>query len=118
MVFVSLSEQNAADNHQVRISPVLCIILMWYLIIGVAFLILLCLYTNEYPVFIWILFALHACCKISYCSLHFITLKITYDETGFITKILSAGVKDMEYTDVRSFSIGRIYTFICKTEKR
>ena len=36
---------------------------------------------------------------------------------GFITKILSAGVKD-EYTDVRSFSIGRIYTFLSARRKK
>lgn len=42
MVFVSYRNKNAADNHQVRISPVLCIIFNVVLIIGVAFLFLLC----------------------------------------------------------------------------
>ena len=39
MVFVSYRNKNAADNHQVRISPVLCIIFNVVLIIGVAFFI-------------------------------------------------------------------------------
>ena len=49
MVFVSYRNKNAADNHQVRISPVLCIIFNVVLIIGVAFhLDFICL---------------HACCR-------------------------------------------------------
>ena len=35
MVFVSYRNKNAADNHQVRISPVLCIIFNVVLNIGV-----------------------------------------------------------------------------------
>ena len=89
MVFVSYRNKNAADNHQVRISPVLCIIFNVVLIIGVAFFIFIMLYTNEYPVFIWILFA----CMLAVDII--LTLKSLMMKQVFITKILSAGVKDM-----------------------
>ena len=42
MVFVSYRNKKCADNHQVRISPVLCIIFNVVLIIELLFLFLLC----------------------------------------------------------------------------
>ena len=41
----------------------------------------------------------------------FYHFKITYDETGFYYQNSFGRRKRYEYTDVRSFSIGRIYTF-------
>ena len=55
VVFVSYRNKKAADNHQVRISPALCVIFNVVLIIGVAFFIFIMLYTNEYPIIIWVL---------------------------------------------------------------
>ena len=101
MVFVSYRNKNAADNHQVRISPVLCIIFNVVLIIGVAFFIFIMLYTNEYPVFIWILFACMLAVDII-LLIAFYHFKITYDETGFY------------YQN----SFGRIYTFYLQDGKK
>ena len=117
MVFVSYRNKNAADNHQVRISPVLCIIFNVVLIIGVAFFIFIMLYTNEYPVFIWILFACMLAVDII-LLIAFYHFKITYDETGFYYQNSFGRRKRYEYTDVRSFSIGRIYTFYLQDGKK
>lgn len=117
MVFVSYRNKNAADNHQVRISPVLCIIFNVVLIIGVAFFNFIMLYTNEYPVFIWILFACMLAVDII-LLIAFYHFKITYDETGFYYQNSFGRRKRYEYTDVRSFSIGRIYTFYLQDGKK
>ena len=56
MVFVSYRNKNAADNHQVRISPVLCIIFNVVLIIGVAFFFFFIFYYKYYKFLILFFF--------------------------------------------------------------
>ena len=90
MVFVSYRNKNAADNHQVRISPVLCIWILFACMLAVDIILLIAFY-------------------------HF---KITYDETGFYYQNSFGRRKRYEYTDVRSFSIGRIYTFYLQDGKK
>lgn len=117
VVFVSYRNKKAVDNHQVRISPALCIIFNVVLIIGVAFFIFIMLYTNEYPIIIWVLFACMLAADII-LLIAFYHFKITYDETGFYYQNSFGKRKRYEYADVGSFSIGRTYTFYLQDGKK
>lgn len=117
MVFVSYRNKKAADNHQVRISPTLCIIFNIVLVIGIAFLIFIMLYTNEYPIIIWVLLASIFIVDII-VLVAFYHFKITYDQTGFYYQSSFGKRKRYEYTEVSCFSVGRTYVFYLQDGKK
>ena len=75
------------------------------------------LYTNEYPIIIWVLFACMLAADII-LLIAFYHFKITYDETGFYYQNSFGKRKRYEYADVGSFSIGRTYTFYLQDGKK